>query len=60
MDRLRVVEVQEGETLSALSTRTGNILSPRVTAILNGLSSTASLTTGQLVKIVSRTRYRLR
>ena len=60
VDRLRVVEAQDGETLAALSKRTENILLPRVTGILNGLSPTVPLTTGQLVKIVRRTRYRPR
>jgi predicted Zn-dependent protease len=49
--RLRVVTAREGETLEALSQRTGNAASLQVIAVANDLFVSSRLREGQLVKI---------
>jgi predicted Zn-dependent protease len=56
--RLRVVEARGGETLSALSARSGNAWSLDETSIANGLAREPRLDAGQLVKVVVEVPYR--
>jgi predicted Zn-dependent protease len=56
--RLRIVKAQAGETLAALSSRTGNSLSLDETAIVNALTRDARLEAGRLVKIAVEVPYR--
>jgi predicted Zn-dependent protease len=55
--RLRVVRAQGGESLAALSRRTGNTMSLEKTAIANSLASDAVLTADEPVKIAIKVRY---
>ncbi len=55
--RLAVVEAKRGETLDALSARTGNALPLPQTGVLNDLFLDVRLREGQLVKIGRATRY---
>ena len=48
---LRMVKAKQGETLENLSTRTGNVLQPEFTALINDLEKGNTLTEGQWVKI---------
>ncbi len=57
VDRLRLVRARAGETIAALSKRTGNVYEVHPTAIANGLSVDAVLTEGQLLKIGVREKY---
>jgi predicted Zn-dependent protease len=56
--RLRVVEARGGETLSALSARSGNAWSLDETSIANGLAREPRLDAGQLVKVAVEVPYR--
>ena len=56
--RLRVVEARGGETLSALSSRSGNVWTLDETSIANGLAREPRLDKGQLVKIAVEVPYR--
>jgi predicted Zn-dependent protease len=56
--RLQVVEARPGETLSALSARTGNAWSLDETSIANGLAREPRLDAGQPVKIAVEVPYR--
>ena len=49
--RLAVASARAGETLAALSDRTGNRWSVEETAVSNALAPDARLTEGELVKI---------
>ncbi len=56
--RLRIVTARAGESLQALSERTGNTWDVQQTAVVNGLFATARLESGQLVKVAVKERYR--
>ena len=56
--RLRVVRARSGETLAALSQRTGNAWNVEETAIANALEEQALLDGGQRVKIAVEEPYR--
>jgi predicted Zn-dependent protease len=56
--RLRVVEARAGETLSALSARSGNAWSLDETSIANGLAREPRLDAGQLIKVAVEVPYR--
>jgi predicted Zn-dependent protease len=49
--RLRIVAASDGEHLSELNARTGNVWPPDYTAMVNGLESAAPLAAGRLIKI---------
>jgi predicted Zn-dependent protease len=51
--RMRIEPALAGETIEALSKRTGNVFTPRLTAVLNDLGG-MPLAKGQLVKIARR------
>jgi predicted Zn-dependent protease len=55
--RLRAVQARRGETLEALSQRTGNKWSVERTAIANGLSPSPTLRAGQWLKIARAEPY---
>ncbi len=55
--RLRIASARSGETLSALSKRTGNQWDGNTTAVMNGLREDQQLAEGQLVKIAVRQSY---
>ncbi len=55
--RLRVATARSGETLQQLSKRTGNVWSPKITAVVNGLDKGQTLKKGQLVKIAISQPY---
>ncbi|GAB4331343.1 MAG: M48 family metalloprotease [Bacteroidales bacterium] len=48
---IRVVHAKEGETLPALSERTGNVWSPELTSLINGIDPAAELEGGRPVKV---------
>jgi len=50
-DRLRIARARGGETLSELSSRTGNTWNVQETAVMNGIYANARLQPGQLVKV---------
>jgi predicted Zn-dependent protease len=56
--RLRMVRARAGETLRALSARTGNAWSPAETAVHNALIEGIVLQEGELVKIAVSVPYR--
>ena len=56
--RLRIVAARGGETLSDLSTRTGNAWSLNHTAVVNDLFATDTLAPGRLVKVAISEPYR--
>ena len=56
--RLRVVQTRSGETLGALSLRTGNQWNLQQTAVMNGLFTNQALGDQGLVKISVGERYR--
>jgi len=56
-DRIRSATANAGETLAALTNRTGNLFSPELTAAVNGLPDTIILQQGQLIKILQRKPY---
>jgi len=55
--RLRVVPARSGETLQKFTKRTGNVWSPKITAVINGLDKGQTLKKGQLVKIAVSQPY---
>jgi predicted Zn-dependent protease len=55
--RLRLVSAREGESIAALSERSGNVWSPAETAVMNGLSETSRLRAGELVKVAVERQY---
>ena len=55
--RLRIVSARRGETLAALSRRTGNQWDSETTSVMNGLRKDQQLKQGQLVKIAVRQSY---
>jgi predicted Zn-dependent protease len=55
--RLRIVEAVAGESLSELSTRTGNQWPVNETAVMNAMFATDTLEAGQLVKVAISTSY---
>jgi predicted Zn-dependent protease len=55
--RLRIVSAREGESIAALSQRTGNAWSPTETAVMNGMNETSRLRAGESVKIVLERQY---
>jgi predicted Zn-dependent protease len=55
--RLRIVAAQPGESLEALSRRTGNEWDLQRTAIMNDVFADAPLASGQLVKVAVSQRY---
>jgi predicted Zn-dependent protease len=57
VERLALVAARSGESLTALSARTGNAWSPARTAVSNDLPERATLHAGQLVKIALRFPY---
>ena len=56
--RLRIVPARSGETLTALSKRTGNQWDGKTTAVMNGLKETQRLKKGQLVKVAIKQPYK--
>jgi predicted Zn-dependent protease len=54
---LRFIKAHEGETLEALSKRSGNHWSPELTAIMNNIPPHKSLGKEQLVKIARMEKY---
>jgi predicted Zn-dependent protease len=56
--RLALVEARPGETLSALSARSGNTWSLDETSIANGLAQEPRLDAGQIIKIAVEVPYR--
>jgi predicted Zn-dependent protease len=56
-DRLRLVEANEGETVSTLATRSGTRWSPAMVAVVNGLAPTDRLRRGQLAKVALSEPY---
>ncbi len=56
--RLRVVTARRGESLAALSRRTGNRWSLEQTAVANGLDAGATLASGTPVKVAVEVPYR--
>jgi len=57
-DRLRIVEARPGESLSDLSSRTGNQWPINRTAVMNHMFATDTLEGGQLVKVAVSQPYR--
>ena len=55
--RLRVVPAESGESLTRLSTRTGNEWTVELTAVVNGIDAKSGLTAGQRVKIAVSQPY---
>jgi predicted Zn-dependent protease len=55
--RLRIVPARSGETLAALSKRTGNRWDASTTLLMNGLKENQRLKKGQLVKVAVRQPY---
>ncbi len=55
--RLRVVQLHKGEDLNGLSARTGNVLSKKMTLLLNGLTLTSQLQAGKSIKVVVEEKY---
>jgi predicted Zn-dependent protease len=55
--RLRIATARSGETLTALSKRTGNQWDDKTTAVVNGLEPDRRLKKGQLVKVAVRQPY---
>ncbi len=55
--RLRVVTARRGESLAALSRRTGNVWSVDETAVANGLDTSARLGRGDRIKIAVEVSY---
>jgi predicted Zn-dependent protease len=56
-DRLRLVEAREGETLQALTLRSGSRWSAEQEAVANALGADAPLAAGQRIKVAIRQRY---
>jgi predicted Zn-dependent protease len=56
--RLRIVPARSGETLAALSKRTGNQWDASTTLLMNGLKENQRLKKGQLVKDAVRQHYK--
>ena len=56
-DRLRLVEAKEGETVSALTARSGTRWSAAMVAVVNGLAPSDRLRRGQLVKVARSEPY---
>ncbi|MGH7335520.1 MAG: M48 family metalloprotease, partial [Candidatus Rokuibacteriota bacterium] len=56
-DRLRLVEAGEGETVSALTARSGTRWSATMVAVANGLALSDRLRQGQLVKVALSEPY---
>jgi predicted Zn-dependent protease len=56
-DRLRLVEAREGETVDALTARSGTGWSAAMVAVANGLAPSARLVRGQLVKVALSEPY---
>ncbi len=56
--RLRLARARAGETIPELGERTGNVLNPYQTAILNDLQAGTPLEAGQLLKIARTEPYR--
>lgn len=52
-----VAKANEGETLEALGKRTGNVIGPSHTAIINGIKEKQKLKAGQEVKVVVEKPY---
>jgi predicted Zn-dependent protease len=58
IDLLRVVEAKDGETISSLSSRVGNVLNSQLTATINNLDEEEKLKQGELIKVVLAYPYR--
>ncbi|MBW2267186.1 MAG: M48 family metalloprotease [Deltaproteobacteria bacterium] len=58
--RLRLYQARAGESLEALSRRSGNRWSPAETAVANGVPADAPLSAGQWVKLAIEQPYRSR
>ena len=58
MRQLYIVRAEQGETLGTLSSRSGNVWTVQETAVMNSLSPTAPLASGDLVKIAVERPYR--
>ena len=56
--RLRIVKAKDGENLSELSKRTGNVWSPAYTALMNNMPQNVKLPKGELVKIAREEKYK--
>ena len=57
VDRVRLVEALDGETIAQLCLRTNNIWSPAYTAMVNSLQENDKLSNGQLIKIIKREKF---
>lgn len=60
INMLRMVSAIEGETISALNIRTGNLLNLALTCEINDISETTNLKEGQLIKIVKDYPYQIK
>lgn len=57
VDRIRIVEAREGETIEELCQRSDNIWEPSYTAMINMLDLDTKLQEGKLIKIAKREDY---
>jgi predicted Zn-dependent protease len=55
--KVRLVNAKKKESLEELNERTGNVLKPKGTAIINGLEEKPKLEKDQVIKIVVREKY---
>ena len=55
--RVRIAVARSGETLKALSARTGNIWGSEATGVMNGLPADVRLRVGQRIKIAFEEPY---
>ncbi|SVA44894.1 uncharacterized protein METZ01_LOCUS97748, partial [marine metagenome] len=56
-DRIRIAAAQENESLTELSSRSGNLWGNEMTAVMNGLSTDVVLEQGALIKVLRRGLY---
>jgi predicted Zn-dependent protease len=57
IDKVRVVEARQGETISSLSKRTHNKLNIELTGVVNDKTATEKLDKGTLIKVVNEQKY---
>ena len=57
IDKVRVVEARQGETILSLSKRTHNKLNLELTSIVNDKTATEKLNKGTLIKVVNEQNY---
>ena len=57
INKVRVVEARQGETITTLSKRVNNLLNLELTSIVNDKSATEKLDKGTLIKVVNEQKY---